>query len=94
MTISFEPGNASDINSPWGQVLSLLEKVARLPKEIYCDPFKMRGLKIQQHEYAEAMNVLDDVLLRGLPHNEPSQNECKRHLALIDEIMVLSDCLL
>lgn len=89
MSVSFSAGSESEVTSPWGQALSLLEKIVRLPREIYSDPFKMRGIQLAQEQYASAMNVLDDALLRHLPEKEPSSRECKQQLSMIEEIMDL-----
>lgn len=88
-SVNFIVNQESEVTSPWGQALSLLEKIACLPREIYSDPYKMRGIRLSQNDYANAMNVLDDALLQKLPDVEPSQRECKTQLALIDEMMNL-----
>jgi hypothetical protein len=53
-----------DWNSPWGQAFSLTWHSAEFSRKIYSDPYFMRGLRVGKTEYANAMNVYDDWIVR------------------------------
>ena len=62
--IDFTLNEEGDWQSPWGQAFSLVWNSAEHCRKIFSDTFFMRGLKIGQTEYAEAMNVCDDWLVK------------------------------
>lgn len=81
--ITFCPEQESEIVSPWGQALSLLEAIAKFPRKLFTDRFIMQGLRVDEDKYAEAMDVLEDMALRGKVSKDDMRNELK----MIDEIM-------
>lgn len=81
--INFCPEEESEIVSPWGQALSLLEEIAKFPRKLFTDRFMMQGLRVDEDEYAEAMDVLEDIVLR----RKVSKYDMKDELKMIDQIM-------
>lgn len=71
--------------SPWGQAYSLLADVAEFPRKALTDPFFFRGLRVSEEDLIEAMNVLDDAILRERTL-KGIKDRCKRELELLDRI--------
>jgi hypothetical protein len=71
--------------SPWGQAYSLLADVAEFPRKALTDPFFFRGLRVSEEGLIEAMNVLDDVILRERTL-KGVKDRCKKELELLDRI--------
>jgi hypothetical protein len=77
----------SELVSPWGQAYSLLAAVAEFPRKALTDGFFFRGLKVNEDELINAMNVADDALLRG-SQARGLKARCKTELELLDMVTV------
>jgi hypothetical protein len=71
--------------SPWGQAYSLLSDIAVFPRKALTDRFFFRGLKISEDDLIEAMNVVDDAIVRDrfMPR---VKDRCKVELDLLVRI--------
>ncbi|BBA70620.1 hypothetical protein [Geobacter sulfurreducens] len=68
--VSFSPNKDSETSSCWVQALSLMEAISRFPRELAVDPFKMRGIRINESEYAKVMDVCDDSIYQRRPYKD------------------------
>lgn len=71
--------------SPWGQAFSLLADVAAFPRKALTDRFFFSGLKVQEDDLIEIMNVADDALCRDL-RDRGIKGRCKDELELLSRI--------
>ena len=71
--------------SPWGQAYSLLSDVAAFPRKAQSDSFFFRGLKTSKRVLLNAMNVVDDALLRDSGTLE-LEDRCKAELDILSRI--------
>ncbi len=83
MEVSFSPKLESEAVSSWGQALSIVEAIAKFPRELVTDPFKMRGLKVSEREYAQVMDICNDTIHQRRPFKE----EIKEELDFVKGIM-------
>jgi hypothetical protein len=75
MEVSFSPKLESEAVSSWGQALSIVEAIAKFPRELVTDPFKMRGLKVSEREYAQVMDICNDTIHQRRPFKEEIREE-------------------
>ena len=68
--------------SPWGQAYSLLKDIAAFPRKILTDSFFLRGIKVEEEDLIEAMNVADDVLCRDF-RSRGIKKRCTEELGLL-----------
>lgn len=73
----------SDWESGWGQALTLLQAVAEMPRQVLTEPRFLWGLKIEEDEWLNAMNVADDTLLSG---KRPDRRRAEDELRWLGEI--------
>jgi hypothetical protein len=62
-SVSFSTGVESTWSSPWGQAYTLLKGIAEFPRSVLSDPFFLRGVKTNERDLVEAMNVSGDHLV-------------------------------
>lgn len=80
--ITFKP-TASNNSSPWGQAYTLLHDLARFPRRAITDPFFFRGLRVNEEDLLDAMNVADDALH---VESRATKVRCMEELELLDRI--------
>jgi len=68
--------------SPWGQAYSLLKDVAAFPRKILTDSFFLRGIRVEEEDLIEAMNVANDALCSG-PRSHGIKKRCREELDLL-----------
>jgi hypothetical protein len=61
--VAFNPSQKSEWSSPWGQALTLLKGVAEFPREAMTDKFFWRGMRTNEDELIQAMDVAGDHLV-------------------------------
>ncbi len=82
--ISFSRAENTSV-SPWGQAYSLLADIAAFPREALTNKFFFSGLKIDEDDFIEAMNVADDAACKNL-HSKGIKERCKLELNLLSRI--------
>jgi len=82
--LSFSP-TENDRVSPWGQAYSLLSNIASFPREALTNSFFFRGLKVEENDLLQSMNVAEDALFRN-PYDKGIKTRCKADLALLSRI--------
>jgi hypothetical protein len=75
----------SALASPWGQAFSLLADIVTFPRKALTDRFFFSGLKVEEDDLIEAMNVADDALCRDL-RARGIKSRCKEELELLSKI--------
>lgn len=83
-TLSFSR-TENDLASPWGQATCLLLSIATFTRKAISDPFFFRGIKVNEDELIEVMNVADDALCRDLGARG-LKDRCKEELSLLSKI--------
>lgn len=86
--ISF-PCAENAVASPWGQASSLLIDIATFPRKALTDSFFFRGLKVDDDDLIEAMNVAEDALCRDLG-TRGIKDRCRMELDLLSRIVKAS----
>jgi hypothetical protein len=71
--------------SPWGQAYSLLSDIAGYPRRAITDSFFLQGLKTEESEWMQAMDVASDALHRPTAQIGLKQR-CKLELDLLERI--------
>jgi hypothetical protein len=71
--------------SPWGQAYSLLADLAAFPRKALTDRFFFSGLKVQEDDLIEIMDVADDALCLDL-RARGIKGRCKAELELLSRI--------
>jgi hypothetical protein len=79
--LSFSP-TENDRVSPWGQAYTLLADIALFPRKALIDN---RGLKVEENDLLQSMNVAEDALFRN-PYDKGIKTRCKADLALLSRI--------
>ena len=88
-SIGFRRGESAGA-SPWGQAYSLISDIAAFPRKALTDPFFFRGLKCDQEDLIDAMNVADDALLRDRSVRS-LRDRCRDELVLLGRIDCVTD---
>ncbi len=73
--------------SPWGQAYSLLKDIATYPRKALTDGFFFRGLRVQEEDLIDSMNVAEDALCSDLS-SRGIKKRCKDELDLLSRIEV------
>ncbi|BAF59819.1 hypothetical protein PTH_1638 [Pelotomaculum thermopropionicum SI] len=84
--IGFHFQRDSDWVSNWGQPLLLLQKTAEFPRKSLTDSYFLQGLRLDQRELLEAMDVCDDIIVKESRKSNVS-DRAKNELKLLEEIM-------
>ena len=71
--------------SPWGQAFSVVYDMAVFPRKVLTDAFFLRGIKPDEEDMIEAMNVADDDLVKDL-RSRGIKDRCHEELDLLAEI--------
>ncbi|MQL51623.1 hypothetical protein GFC01_04980 [Desulfofundulus thermobenzoicus] len=69
----------------WGQALLLLQKIAEFPRKSLTDSYFLQGLRLDQRELLEAMDVCDDIIVKESRKSNVS-DRAKNELKLLEEI--------
>jgi len=70
MEVNFSPKLESEAVSSWGQALSIVEAIAKFPRELGTDSFKMRGIKSTDRDYAQVMDICNDSIHQRRPYKD------------------------
>lgn len=62
--VAFNPSQSSEWSSPWGQAFALLKGIAEFPRKAMTDRFFWRGIKTDEEDLVEAMDVAGDYLVK------------------------------
>lgn len=73
----------SDWESGWGQALVLLQAVAEMPRQLLTEPRFLWGLKVEEDEWLDAMDVAGDALLA---EPRPDRRRAEDELRWLDGI--------
>lgn len=60
--VSAPPLRISDLVSPWGQPLVLLNSIAQYPRKCLTDPFFFRDIEVTEDDLADAMDIVGDYI--------------------------------
>jgi hypothetical protein len=71
--------------SPWGQAYSLMSDIAVFPRKALTDRFFFSGLKVSEDDLMEAMNVMEDAIVRDRSVSR-IKDRCKTELDLLVRI--------
>ena len=71
--------------SPWGQAYSLLKDIATFLRKALTDGFFLRGLKVQDEDLIDSMNVAEDALCHDL-RSRGIKKRCMDELNLLARI--------
>lgn len=52
-----------------------MEAIAKFPRELATDPFKMRGIKVSERDYAQVMDICNDSIHQRRPFKEEIKEE-------------------
>ena len=61
--VAFNPSQSSEWSSPWGQAFALLKGIAEFPRQAMTDRFFWQGIKTDEEDLINAMNVAGDYLI-------------------------------
>jgi len=83
--VKFSPTTKTEWSDAWAHAVMLLAGIAEFPRKVICDPFFLRGVRIDRRDILRVMNVCDDALLRAQTPSWLSTNT-EEELSWIAEI--------
>lgn len=86
--VSLSP-TENDLVSPWGQGHALLSDIASFPRKALTDGFFFRGLKVEEENLMDVMNVAEDTLFNDL-NKKGIKTRCKAEIELLSLIETAS----